>query len=491
MCAVCTKVFYVSLYCPTDFGYYTKLFLKLLDTDIKITKISKFDTFSIVFFVVLHYNNPFLKPLGQMMNILVIGTGGREHALAWACAKDERVNRVFVANGNAGTQTEHKLHNINITTDNHKKVIEFCQQNDVDFVIVGPEAPLVAGLVDDLKQANIKVWGPTAYCAKLEGSKSFAKDFMIKHHIPTAQYRTFTDTDKALAYIKMRGTPIVIKADGLAAGKGVIVAMTDEEANNAVIDMLSDNKFGSAGSRVVIEDFLTGEEASFICMIDGNNVLPMATSQDHKRIGEKDTGANTGGMGAYSPAPVVTTDVHNKVIERIIRPVVKAMNDNGTPYTGFLYAGLMIDDKGDPYVIEFNCRFGDPETQPIMMRLQSSLVELIEQGLAGNLPQSAKWSNKVALGIVLASRGYPDSSSKNDVITGLDSTQTDNVKVFHAGTAINTQGDIVTNGGRVLCVTALADSISDAQKLALDTACKIDFDGKQFRRDIGWRAIGR
>ncbi|ELA08455.1 phosphoribosylamine--glycine ligase [Moraxella macacae 0408225] len=424
------------------------------------------------------------------MKILVIGMGGREHALAWACAKDERVDTVFVATGNAGTATETKLQNINIDMNNHRDVIEFCNTNNIAFVVVGPEAPLVAGLVDDLTQANIKAWGPVAYCAQLEGSKAFAKDFMIAHNIPTAKYQTFSDVNLAIDFIQQNGTPIVIKADGLAAGKGVVVAMTDDEAIHAVRDMLSGNKFGSAGSRVVIEQFLTGEEASFICMIDGNNILPMATSQDHKRIGEGDIGPNTGGMGAYSPAPIVTGDVHTKVIDRIIRPVVDAMNANGTPYTGFLYAGLMIDAQNNPYVIEFNCRFGDPETQPIMMRLQSSLVDLIEQGLKGNLPKSAKWDNRVALGIVLASGGYPENSSGHEIITGLDN-HFDDVKVFHAGTKINHEGKVVTNGGRVLCVTALADTLKTAQQKALQTCKTIDFNGKQFRRDIGWRAIDR
>lgn len=426
------------------------------------------------------------------MNILVIGTGGREHALAWACAKDTQVNTVFVATGNAGTSIEPKLQNITLNPKNHADIIDFCQKNAVEFVLVGPEAPLVAGIVDDLRQANIKAWGPSAYCAQLEGSKTFAKAFMQQHNIPTAHYAAFTDPQSAYDYIKERGTPIVIKADGLAAGKGVVVAMSESEAINAVNDMLSGNKFGQAGHRVVIEECLTGEEASFICMIDGDNILPMATSQDHKRIGVGDTGDNTGGMGAYSPAPVVTQVVHDKVIDRIIRPVVDAMKANGTPYTGFLYAGLMIDDKGDPYVIEFNCRFGDPETQPIMMRLQSSLVKLIQQGLNGTLPAVAQWDKRVALGIVLASRGYPATTSTGDVITGLDNGKFgDDLKIFHAGTQSTDNGDIVTAGGRVLCITALADTIKNAQKLALKACQSIEFDGKQYRDDIGFRAIDR
>lgn len=425
------------------------------------------------------------------MNILVLGTGGREHALAWACAKDTKVNTVYVATGNAGTAIEPKLQNIDLDVTNHDAVIKFCQDNNVEFVLVGPEAPLVAGIVDDLRRAKIKAWGPTQYCAQLEGSKAFAKDFMKKVGIPTAFYEVFTEIEPAKEFVRTKGAPIVIKADGLAAGKGVIVAMSEEEAFNAIDDMLSGNKFGQAGSRVVIEEFLAGKEASFICMIDGDNILPMATSQDHKRIFEGDKGANTGGMGAYSPAPVVTADVHAKVIERVIRPVVDAMKTNGTPYTGFLYAGLMINEAGNPYVIEFNCRFGDPETQPIMMRLQSSLVDLITAGLDGKLPASAEWDERVALGIVLASRGYPETSSKDDVITGLLAIGShDDLKIFHAGTK-EANGQILTNGGRVLCVTALGATVAEAQARALAGCGSISFDGIQYRRDIGWHAIER
>ncbi|MDO5651138.1 MAG: phosphoribosylamine--glycine ligase [Moraxella sp.] len=427
------------------------------------------------------------------MNILVLGTGGREHALAWQCAKDSKVSTVFVAKGNAGTAHEAKLHNVDLDISNHTALIEFCQANNVAFVIVGPEAPLVAGVVDDLRAAGIAIWGPTKYCANLEGSKAFAKDFMQKVGIPTAFYDVFTDVSAAKAFVADKGCPIVIKADGLAAGKGVIVAMDETEAFAAIDDMLAGNKFGDAGSRVVIEEFLSGEEASFICMIDGDNILPMATSQDHKRIFEGDTGANTGGMGAYSPAPVVTPAVHDKVMVRVIRPVVDAMKANGTPYTGFLYAGLMIDDSGDPYVIEFNCRFGDPETQPIMMRLTDNLTDLIQAGLDGKLPTQANWSKQVALGVVLASRGYPESVSKGDVITGLDNntdSDTDSVKTFHAGTKL-VDGNTVTDGGRVLCITALGDTIKDAQTAALGAIDNIKFDGMQYRRDIGWRAIER
>ena len=441
------------------------------------------------------------------MNILIIGSGGREHALAWQCAKDTKVNKVYVASGNAGSALEPNCENIDLDVSDHQAVIDFCQSSAVDMVIVGPEAPLVAGLVDDCKQAGIAIWGPSKYCAQLEGSKTFAKEFMLANNIPTASYQGFTDAAAAKNYVSEQGAPIVVKADGLAAGKGVIVAETVADAHAAIDDMLAGNKFGDAGSRVVIEQFLSGEEASFICMIDGKNILPMATSQDHKRAYEGDAGPNTGGMGAYSPAPVVTDAVYEKVIQRIIQPIVDAMQAAWHPYTGFLYAGLMIDDAGDPYVIEFNCRFGDPETQPIMMRLQTSLVDLVQQGIAGNLPKTAKWDERAALGIVLASKGYPESSSSGDVITGLpkidaqDSSTlgdaSEDIKVFHAGTKFikasdNTFDDaIVTNGGRVLCVTALGDDIFDAQQKALATTASIRFDGAHYRRDIGYRAINK
>ena len=439
-----------------------------------------------------------------MMNILVIGSGGREHALAWQCAKDNNVKNIYIAPGNAGTALESKCQNVILedATDagEHSAVIKFCQNNAIDMVIVGPEAPLVTGIVDACRAAGIKAWGPTAYCAQLEGSKTFAKEFMEQNNIPTAAYQGFTDAVAAKAYIDEQGAPIVIKADGLAAGKGVIVAETIEQAHEAIDDMLADNKFGDAGSRVVIEQFLQGEEASFICMVDGENILPMATSQDHKRAFEGDTGPNTGGMGAYSPAPVVTQEVHDKVMAQVIQPVVEAMKAAGHPYTGFLYAGLMIDDAGDPYVIEFNCRFGDPETQPILMRLQSSMVDLVAQGLEGKLPSEANWDERPALGIVIASKGYPETSSKGDVIAGLPELNSDNqnsVKVFHAGTAFSHENapsnekEVVTNGGRVLCVTALADSISDAQQAALTVTAAISFDGAHYRRDIGHHAIAR
>ena len=456
-----------------------------------------------------------------MMNILVIGSGGREHALAWQCAKDNNVKHVYVAPGNAGTALEPKCQNIILDAasndSDHSPVINFCQNNAIDMVIVGPEAPLVTGIIDACRDAGIKAWGPTAYCAQLEGSKTFAKEFMAQNNIPTAAYQGFTDAKTAKAYVDEQGAPIVIKADGLAAGKGVIVAETIEQAHAAIDDMLADNKFGDAGSRVVIEQFLQGEEASFICMIDGDNILPMATSQDHKRACEGDTGPNTGGMGAYSPAPVVTDEVHDKVMAQVIQPVVDAMNNANHPYTGFLYAGLMIDAAGNPSVIEFNCRLGDPETQPILMRLQSSIVDLITQGLAGQLPSQANWDARPALGIVIASNGYPESSSKGDVISGLPALNTSKdsasqlissseVKVFHAGTTfahgiqssnldassdIDKNKEVITNGGRVLCVTALADSILDAQQSALMVTGAISFEGAQYRRDIGHQAIAR
>ncbi|WP_435978478.1 phosphoribosylamine--glycine ligase [Psychrobacter sp. DM4] len=443
-----------------------------------------------------------------MKNILVVGGGGREHALAWQCAKNDTVQNVYVAPGNAGTALEPKCKNIILDSDidnEHSAVITFCQDNDIDIVIVGPEAPLVSGIVDACREVGIKAWGPTAYCAQLEGSKTFAKEFMAQNNIPTAAYKGFTDAASAKAYIDEQGAPIVIKADGLAAGKGVIVAETIEHAYDAIDDMLASNKFGDAGSRVVIEQFLTGEEASFICMIDGENILPMVTSQDHKRAFEGDTGPNTGGMGAYSPAPVVTSAVHDKVITQVIQPVVDAMIAAGHPYTGFLYAGLMIDDAGEPSVIEFNCRFGDPETQPILMRLQSSMVDLVEQGLAGHLPAQAKWDPRPALGIVIASKGYPESSSKGDVIAGLPesngTSSHDAVKVFHAGTVFSNdldnanidsaQKEVVTSGGRVLCVTAIADNILEARQAALAVTGAISFDGAQYRRDIGHHAIAR
>ena len=424
------------------------------------------------------------------MNILVLGNGGREHALAWKIAQDDKVAKVFVAPGNAGSATENKCENVALNILNNAAIIDFAKNNAVDLIIVGPEAPLVNGVVDACRAADIKIWGPTQFAAQLEGSKAFAKHFLKRYNIPTAFYDVFTEVDAAKSFVEKNGAPIVIKADGLAAGKGVIVAMTNQEAFDAIDDMLAGNKFGDAGSRVVVEEFLDGEEASFICMIDGDNILPMATSQDHKRIFEGDQGPNTGGMGAYSPAPVVTADVFEKAMNEVMRPTVEGMKKDGHVYTGFLYAGLMIDANGQPRVIEFNCRFGDPETQPIMMRLKSSLVELVEAGIEGNLPAEADWDERKTVGIVLASKGYPETSSSNDVISGLNTEITD-AKVFHAGTAVNTNGEVVTAGGRVLCVTAIGNTIGEAQAKALELCKKVTFDGVQYRKDIGYRAIAR
>jgi phosphoribosylamine--glycine ligase len=426
----------------------------------------------------------------EPMNILVLGSGGREHALAWKIAQDEQVTQVFVAPGNAGTATEPKCENVALNILDNTAIIDFAKNNAIELIIVGPEAPLVNGVVDACRAAGVKIWGPTQFAAQLEGSKAFAKHFLKRHNIPTAFYDVFTEVAAAKAFVEKNGAPIVIKADGLAAGKGVIVAMTNEEAFAAIDDMLAGNKFGDAGSRVVIEEFLAGEEASFICMIDGDNILPMATSQDHKRIFEGDQGPNTGGMGAYSPAPVVTADVFEKTMNEVMRPTVEGMKKDGHVYTGFLYAGLMIDEQGQPKVIEFNCRFGDPETQPIMMRLKSSLVDLVQAGIEGNLPAQAEWDERKTVGIVLASKGYPETSSNGDVISGLDTVMAD-AKVFHAGTKALENGDIVTAGGRVLCVTALGDTIGEAQAKALELCEKVTFDGVQYRKDIGYRAIAR
>ncbi|MDI3236927.1 phosphoribosylamine--glycine ligase [Acinetobacter ursingii] len=424
------------------------------------------------------------------MNILVLGSGGREHALAWKIAQDAKVTKVFVAPGNAGTATENKCENVQIDILNNPEIINFAKNNHVDLIIVGPEAPLVNGIVDAARLADLKIWGPTQYAAQLEGSKAFAKDFLKKHNIPTAFYEVFTEVEPAKDYIKKHGAPIVIKADGLAAGKGVIVAMSNEEAFAAIDDMLAGNKFGDAGLRVVIEQFLAGEEASFICMIDGQNILPMATSQDHKRIFEGDQGPNTGGMGAYSPAPVVTSEVFDRVMTEIMRPTVEGMARDGHIYTGFLYAGLMIDDQGQPRVIEFNCRFGDPETQPIMMRLKSSLVDLVEAGIAGKLPAQAEWDERKSIGVVLAAEGYPETVRKGDVISGLGQSP-EGTKIFHAGTSMKDDGHVVTSGGRVLCVTALGDSVLEAQVNALEVCGQVTFAGMQYRSDIGYRAIAR
>lgn len=425
------------------------------------------------------------------MKVLIIGNGGREHALTWKVAQSPLADKVYVAPGNAGTAQEAKAENVNISATDIPALVNFAKENAVDLTIVGPEAPLVLGVVDAFRAEGLKIFGPTKAAAQLEGSKAFTKDFLARHHIPTAEYRNFTEIEPALAYVREKGAPIVIKADGLAAGKGVIVAMTLAEAENAVKDMLAGNAFGEAGHRVVIEEFLDGEEASFIVMVDGKNVEPMATSQDHKRVGEGDTGLNTGGMGAYSPAPVVTQEIHQRIMQEVIYPTVNGMAAENNVYTGFLYAGLMIMPNGQPKVIEFNCRFGDPETQPIMMRLQSDLVELCLAACDGNLDQKqSQWCEQVALGIVLAAEGYPDTPRKGNVIHGLDTATTADEKVFYAGVA--QQGnDIVTNGGRVLCVTALGDSVLAAQQKAAQLAERIHWNGRFYRRDIGWRAIKR
>jgi len=425
------------------------------------------------------------------MNVLIIGSGGREHALAWKVAQDPRVEKVFVAPGNAGTALEAKCENVAIDVLAIEQLADFAATH-VQLTIVGPEAPLVKGVVDLFRSRGLSIFGPTAGAAQLEGSKAFTKDFLARHDIPTAAYQNFTEVEPALAYLRERGAPIVIKADGLAAGKGVIVAMTLTEAEEAVRDMLSGNAFGDAGARVVIEEFLDGEEASFIVMVDGENVLPMATSQDHKRVGDGDTGPNTGGMGAYSPAPVVTPAVHQRVMDEIIYPTVRGMAAEGNVYTGFLYAGLMIDKSGAPKVIEFNCRFGDPETQPIMCRLESSLILLIEAAQAKALNKvEATWDPRPTLGVVLAAGGYPGDYAKGDVIDGLDEAAALDGKVFHAGTALDAEGRVVTAGGRVLCATAIGESVEQAQQQAYRLAEKIRWNGMFYRKDIGYRAIAR
>ncbi len=425
------------------------------------------------------------------MNILIIGNGGREHALAWKVAQDPRVQKIFIAPGNAGSATEAKCENVAIDVLAIDQLADFAEQNNVALTIVGPEAPLVAGVVDTFRLRNLDIYGPTAAAAQLEGSKAFTKDFLARHDIPTGRYANFTEVEPALAYLREQGAPIVIKADGLAAGKGVIVAMTLAEAEAAVIDMLAGNAFGDAGSRVVIEEFLDGEEASFIVMVDGENVLPMATSQDHKRVGDGDTGPNTGGMGAYSPAPVVTDAVHQRVLDEIIYPTVRGMAAEGNVYTGFLYAGLMIDKDGTPKIIEYNCRFGDPETQPILLRLESSLILLIEAALAKALDKvEAQWDPRPSLGVVIASGGYPADYSAGHEIKGLDAAAQLEGKVFHAGSSLK-DGKIINTGGRVLCATAMGDSVAEAQANAYKLAEKISWEGSFYRKDIGYRAIAR
>jgi phosphoribosylamine---glycine ligase len=420
------------------------------------------------------------------MKVMIIGGGGREHALAWKATQNKQVSRVFVAPGNAGTALNPDMVNVSITSV--PELVAFAQSEQIGLTIVGPEATLSQGVVDAFRAAGLKIFGPTKAAAQLESSKDFAKAFMIRHSIPTAAYATFTDAKAAHEYVNAQGAPIVIKADGLAAGKGVVVAMSLDEAHDAIDSMLSDNKLGSAGARVVIEEFLTGEEASFIVMVDGKNILPLATSQDHKRLLDGDQGPNTGGMGAYSPAPVVTPTIHAKVMREIIKPTVEGMAADGIPYTGFLYAGLMISPNGEVKTLEFNCRLGDPETQPILMRLKSDLVKLAVHAVNGTLDQvEADWDRRTALGVVMASANYPDTPRTGDVITGL-ADGTNDVQVFHAGTAMN--GDhVVTSGGRVLCVTALGETVKYAQAQAYQVLNEIKFDGAQFRKDIGYRAV--
>ena len=426
------------------------------------------------------------------MKILVVGSGGREHALAWRLAQGKRVQKVYVAPGNAGTALEDGVENLPIT--DIYELLAFAQKEDIHFTVVGPETPLAAGIVDAFRVAGQKIFGPTKAAAQLESSKDFAKAFMVRHNIPTAFYQTFTEVTGAKAYVEKHGAPIVIKADGLASGKGVVVAMSKEEAFAAIDMMLSENKLGNAGARVVIEEFLAGEEASFIVMVDGKNVLALATSQDHKRLKDADQGPNTGGMGAYSPAPVITPTLHARALREVIKPVIQGMEKEGITYTGFLYAGLMIDAKGDMKVLEFNCRMGDPETQPIMMRLKSDLSVILEHAIDGTLDQiEAEWDIRAALGVVMAAANYPDTPRQGDVISGLNIIKgklktDDDAHVFHAGTTLK-DGNIVTCGGRILCVTALGGNVSMAQRRAYQVAENIKFDGCQMRHDIGYRAI--
>ncbi|MCU7876832.1 MAG: phosphoribosylamine--glycine ligase [Candidatus Thiodiazotropha sp. (ex Lucinoma borealis)] len=425
------------------------------------------------------------------MNILVIGSGGREHALAWKAAQSPLADKVYVAPGNAGTALEAKLENVDIDVESIDELITFAKAKQVGLTIVGPEVPLVIGIVDAFNDAGLHCFGPTQGAAQLEGSKSFTKDFLARHKIPSGDYQTFTDVDAALNYLHQVGTPIVIKADGLAAGKGVIVAMDSSTAESAVRDMLAGNAFGEAGHRVVIEEFLEGEEASFIVMADGVHVLPMATSQDHKRVGDGDTGLNTGGMGAYSPAPVVTEAVYQRIMQEVILPTIRGMADEGLPYTGFLYAGLMIATDGSPKVIEYNCRFGDPETQPIMLRMRSDLVAHCLAALDGKLDQeNTEWDARASVGIVLAAGGYPGQYNKGIPISGLPEPETQAAKVFHAGTALEND-QIVTAGGRVLCATALGETVTLAQQSAYELTRSIHWDAVYFRTDIGYRAIAR
>jgi phosphoribosylamine--glycine ligase len=425
------------------------------------------------------------------MNILIVGGGGREHALAWKAAQSPHADKIYVAPGNAGTALEPRLENVPISVEDVPALLAFARARAIDLTIVGPEVPLVLGIVDAFRAAGLKCFGPTQAAAQLEGSKAFCKDFLARHRIPTAAYQTFTEVEPAITYIRQRGAPIVVKADGLAAGKGVVVAQSEDEAVAAVRDMLAGDAFGAAGRRVVVEEFLWGEEASFIVMADGAHALPMATSQDHKARDDGDLGPNTGGMGAYSPAPVVTPAIHARVMDEVILPTLRGMAADGVPYTGFLYAGLMIGADGSSKVLEFNCRFGDPETQPIMLRLKSDLPALCLAALDGRLDQvQAEWDERPALGVVLAAGGYPFDCAKGDEIHGLPERETADTKVFHAGTQ-RVDGQVVTAGGRVLCVCALGDTVAEAQRKAYEQAGRIGWNNVYYRKDIGYRAIGR
>ena len=423
------------------------------------------------------------------MKVLVVGGGGREHALAWKISQSPLVSKIFVAPGNAGSAFEANTENIDIDAEDIASLLKFAKKEKIDLTVVGPEAPLVAGIVDQFKKEHVPIFGPTAATAQLEGSKAFAKQFMQKNNIPTGDYATFTNSDEACAYIKSKPVPIVIKADGLAAGKGVIIAQTHEEALQCTEHMINGDSFGHAGKRVVVEEFIQGEEASFICMVDGEHVLPMASSQDHKARDVGDVGPNTGGMGAYSPAPIVDENMHQRILDEIIYPTIKGFAKQGTPYVGFLYAGLMIDSKQNPFVLEFNCRFGDPETQPIMMRMQSDLAELCLAALEKQLNQkSIQWDDRSALGVVLAAGGYPETYEKGKIIQGLPQHENSSQKVFHAGTKLH-NGNTITNGGRVLCVTALGKNVRDAQTQAYNLVKQISWPNMYYRSDIGYRAI--
>jgi phosphoribosylamine--glycine ligase len=425
------------------------------------------------------------------MKVLIVGNGGREHAFAWKCSLSPKVSKVFVAPGNGGTANEKNVENINISSDDIQKLLSFAKKERIDLTIIGPEAPLVKGIVDEFSEAGLSCFGPSAKASQLEGSKSFTKDFLYRHNIPTADYKSFTESKPAIEYIKSKGAPLVVKADGLAAGKGVIVAMNIDDAINAVLDILERNDFGDAGSKIVIEEFLEGEEASFIVITDGEKVLPLATSQDHKARDNGDLGPNTGGMGAYSPAPIVTEDMTEKIMNEIIFPTLDGLKKDGISYLGFLYAGLMIDKDGNPKILEYNCRFGDPETQPIMMRLESDLIDLILSTMNGSLSTNiVKWSNDVALGVVMAAGGYPLKYESGKKISGLNKVDSENIKIFHAGTTTKNK-DIVTNGGRVLCVVGKGRSTHHANIIAYSMVSKIEWQNEYHRDDIGYRAISR